>query len=356
VKAIEDLEIRGSNAGIFKEVIMKKRFKIGRGTVLAFLSSGLILLSGILLLSACGGEKARMTQEIAENQEKIKSQENQINEDAARIKKLEEENKNLSSRLPVGRDVVPGDSHWKIAHDFLTSVMGIPADKASDLLSRAVLFDKILVGFKVWNYYADGIFGTFLTQGQAAVSPGALQRMEKLERERESQKLRDEISGLSQQLADMEKRGAAEREKWKSENEALQNRIKGLTDELATAQQKSRDLDVLLNSVYYLAGTKNSLKASGKIKGSFLGLCGDRLANVTAADFQKSLDIRGSESIALGAQELGVPTIRGVEILPQYFEENKDYRIEISADKKTATVHLLNKDKFRLARVVLVLN
>jgi predicted nuclease with TOPRIM domain len=335
---------------------MQDKARTMLGKIFPILSLVLLLLGGTLLFVACNGEKAELQKQAAQDQEKIKTLERQASESAAQISKLEERTKDLTGRIPEAHAVVSGDSHWKIAHDFLTEKKNVPSEKAGAILAETALSDKILVGYRVWNYFSDGIYGTFLTRGEAAVSPGELQRMEKQRQEKEKQKLMDEISNWEKLTAELKKTNAAELDKWKANNEALQDQLKSASADLALAKNQNKDLETRLNSVYYLAGAKDQLKASGKIKGTFLGLCGDRLKNVTSSDFQKSLDLRNSDTIELSAAELGLSRIRKVALFPAYMEEGKDFRVEIAPDGKTIKVRMLDKDKFRLARIVLVLN
>lgn len=336
---------------------MKDRKHIDLGKYLAPWSLILLLLGETFLLVACGGaEKEALTKQAAEFQDKAKSLEQKSNERDGQIRKLEEERKDLLGRIPESHVIAPGENHWQIAYDFLTTKKNVPAEDAGNILAETILFDKILVGNKLWNYFVDDTYGTFLTQGEAAVSPGWLQRAERQNQEKEKQKLTEEISNWQKHTVELEKMNAAELEKWKGDLTALQDRIRSLDAELLTEKNQSKNLEVRLNSVYYLAGSKNALKASGKIKGTFLGLCGDRIKNVTFSDFQKSLDLRNSNIIELKAADFGLSRIHDVDLLPGYLEEDKDFRLEIAADGTTASVQIQDREKFQLARVVLVLD
>ncbi len=68
------------------------------------------------------------------------------------------------------------------------------------------------------------------------------------------------------------------------------------------------------------------------------------------------MDLRDKDYIELKASEMDVPQIKDIGILPDHLEKGQDYRIEIAGDYQSARVVLLNKEKFRLARVIIVLN
>jgi len=332
---------------------LKDRLIIKAGEFFRALPLIVLLFGTVISIVACGGaEKDKLTKQAAELQEKARALEQELGVRDGQIKKLEEERRDLLGRIPEPHMVTPGESHWQIAFDFLTTKKNLPPEEAGNFLAETVLFDKILVGHRLWNYFGDGSYGTFLTKGEAAVSPGFAQRMEKKNRGEEKQNLMEENSGLRRQAAELERKNAEESGKWK----ALQDRLQSLNAELAAGKEQERDLESRLNSVYYLVGAKDALKSSGKIKGTFLGLSGDRIKNAAVSDFQKSLDLRNSDAIALTAEEFGLSRIRHVKMLPWDLTEGQDFRIEIAPDGKTAKVHIQDKDKFRQSRILLVLD
>jgi cell division protein FtsB len=317
----------------------------------------LLLIGGSLLLVACGGaEKETLTKQVAELQDKAKSLEQKINERDGQIKKFEEERKDLSGRIPEYHVVAPGESHWQIAYDFLTAKKGVPAEKAGALLADSILFDKVLIGHRVYNYFADDVFATFLTKGEATVSPGQMRQAEIKARDEEKTKLVREIGELEKRNAAGEEKFVELNETWTAREKILENRAKGLDADLAKLNAQTGELETKLNSVYYLIGARDNLKGAGIIKGTFLGICGDRVKNVTLANFQKSLDLRSGNVIKLAAGDFGLPKIRKVMLFPRDLQEGVDYRVERAADGASATLHLLNKDKFILSRVIISLD
>jgi len=106
------------------------------------------------------------------------------------------------------------------------------------------------------------------------------------------------------------------------------------------------DFESKLNSVYYYAATKDGLKASGKTD----------LGSMVYNDFQNRVDLRENDVIGLRAGDFNIPAIKKVEIVPKTLREGLDYRVEISADGQSASVYLLKKDKFRLARIIIAVS
>ena len=77
----------------------------------------------------------------------------------------------LTDRLPEPHRVHSGENHYTLCMDFLTRRHGLPRATADSLVARVALNGDILESFHVWFYFQDGVFGTFVTQGDAHVSP-----------------------------------------------------------------------------------------------------------------------------------------------------------------------------------------
>jgi hypothetical protein len=130
------------------------------------------------------------------------------------------------------------------------------------------------------------------------------------------------------------------------EMEALHKTNAVLEENLKRYREATQGLESKLSSVYYFVGTKNSLKASGKTA----------LGKVGYSDFKNRIDLREESVIELSAGDFNLPMIKKVEIVPKTLAANMDYRIEISGDGQSAKVHLLKKDKFHLARIIIVVS
>jgi septal ring factor EnvC (AmiA/AmiB activator) len=322
-----------------------------------------VLFLGALTLISCTDEAGeaeveQRDQQIQELQSKVDQLEKEIADKEGALTKLKEENTVLQNRAPDPHAVEKGDNHWEIAYNYLTEKEGVPQETAEKMLADAVLFHPILEGYRVWNYSGDQAYGGFLTQNEASISPGALERMEMKKMEEDRADLENEVAQLNEEmgkkrqelsatLAEME----ALKQQAEDRRQILQKHISSLEEHIESLQEQYDELDSRLNSVYYLAGSKDGLEDKGKIEGSLFG--GTGIGNVSSSDFQNRADLRESQVIDLKAEDLDVSRIDEVELLPERYQEGRDYRVEIAGDRRSAKVHLLNEDKFRLATVIL---
>jgi outer membrane murein-binding lipoprotein Lpp len=314
----------------------------------------LILISGLILFTSCANKKKEeeLNQQIQNLQTKVEELQKEIANKEDIINQLKEENVDLLNQVPIAHDVQKGDSHWAIAYDYLTQKQGVPAEEARKILADTPLFHPILVGYKVWSYFYGKVYGTFITQGEARVSPATLIRIEKKKIEEEKLRLENEIATLKTQTQELGQK-IAELEK---KNEDLKAHIESLNNELSNLKDKNKNLDSRLNSVYFFVDLKKNLKEKGKIKGTFLGLGGVNIGEVNSSDFKNRIDLRETNIIELKAADFKIPSIKKLTLLPKHLKENKDFRIEIIRGGESARVHLLDKDKFLLAHIIIIVN
>jgi hypothetical protein len=314
------------------------------------LGLSLMLIFGVLSMDSCKGKKegveAAAGGEQTTDQAKIEELQRELNSKNDIIKQLQRENADLQSKVPFSLEVQEGDNHWEIAHNYLTETKGLSEDEAKKVLKNSYLFDSLLSGFQVGNISDGGQYSGFLSQGNAVASPGKMKRVEDTKKVAEKVVLRNnvtlaEIEGMRQGVEFKDKMMMA-----KKEMEALHKKNAVLEENLDKYRVATAELGSRLNSVYYFAGTKDSLKASGKTT----------LGGVSYRDFQNRIDLREENTIELSAGDFNVPVIKKVEIVPDTLAANRDYRITISSDGQSATVQLLNADKFRLARIIIVVS
>jgi len=241
-----------------------------------------ILILGVLSSISC--KKKEKAEEIAQQapalQAKVEELQRELASKEDEINKLKEEAARITRRLPLAYEVQPGDSHWQIGYDYLTTKRGVPPEEAERMLANAYLLHPLLVGFKVWNFMDDGQFGSFVVQGNAKVCPRALMRVEDKKMAEEKIRLENEIKELKEQIEKQSMEFTAKIEELEKEKEEIKSQIDSLNQEETNFQAQNKDLDSRLNSVYYLTGTKNKLKTNGKIKGTFLGLAGMKIKDV----------------------------------------------------------------------------
>jgi len=250
-----------------------------------------------------------------------------------------------------------GDKHLDIAMEFLTTEKGLDEATAKKLALQTNLMDELVPGFKVWNFYDNGTFGTFVTQGDASVSPYRV--IQKAKQDLVSAKdlaisqrnqLSQEKTTLLEQVSDLEKR----RDQLNQDVAMLQAERADLMKKMQEVQDLSEDLKARLNSIFYRVGERQSMVKSGLVQDPWYGQ--PRIAKFDEANFPQHLDLRSGDAITFTAQDAGVAAITKIKIAPgTAFKIDQDYNWSISPDGKTGTVKILNKDKFKAERSMVIL-
>ncbi len=331
---------------------IKKRISIRNSLVLILC---FILIIGASFMISCKKKEVAPTAQVPDLQGKVDELQRALAGKDSEIDQLKEEAARIQRSLPSAYEVQPGDNHWQIGYDYLTTKRGVSPEETGRMLTNAYLLDPLLVGFKVWNFMDEGQYGSFVLQGSAKVCPGSLISVDTKKIAEEKLKLENEIAKLKEEIEKQSMEFTAKIEELEKEREELKSQIDSLNQEAANLQGQNTDLDSRLNSVYYLAGTKKNLKANGKIKGTFLGLSGMKIKDVSFEDFQGRVDLRETDAIELSAEDFNLSAIKKVGLLPKHLKKDIDYRVEIAGDGQSASVILRNKDEFLLARIVLYL-
>ena len=313
----------------------------------------LTLVFGALFLVSCKKKAVEPAPQVPDLKATVDELQKELGTKDAEINRLNEENDRITKRLPLAYEVQAGDNHWQIGYDYLTTKRGVSPEEAKRMLANAYLLDPLLVGFKVWNFMDEGQYGSFVLQGSAKVCPGSLIRVDTKKIAEEKLKLENEIAKLKEEIEKQSMECKAKIEKLEKEREDLKSQIDSLNQQVANLQGQNTDLDARLNSVYYLVDIKKELKADGKIKGTFLGLSGMKIKNVSFEDFSNRVDLRETDVIELKAEDFNLSAIKKVGLLPKHIKKDIDYRVEIAGDGQSASVILRNKGKFHLACVIL---
>jgi hypothetical protein len=305
-------------------------------------------LSMITLANFSPEQKQVLEEKIkAEKDTSIRSLLQDIVDRNSEIKNLQEKVQELEALLPKPHVVEKGDNHYTIAMNFLVNEKGVEKEEALKLMERALLFEPLIPGFKVWNFYSEGEYGTFITQGTAPVSPNQVQRKTK------------------QALVDAKDKAISERDKLASDIEQLEARRTELISQLdllnqekesqlakiASLNTENEGLQTEINSVFYLVDKSGNLEKRGILKGGFLR--STKLQSVSPDEFKLSIDLRKLDKIVITAAELGISKIKGLSVYPGYYKKAIDYSVSIAVDKLTATVTILDLKKFRNERLVI---
>ncbi len=244
----------------------------------------------------------------------------------------------LEQKLPAFVVAEEGSRHDRIAMDFLIK-QGVPAEKAYSVVSSINLEDSLLAGYRVWTYYNNGQFGTWVTQGSASVSPQEHQRRVKQllvdERDQalktaESAKSEAEQSNVQRQQAEQQFAAAS------AETGAM----------LKLAEEERAKADALENSIRYAVGPKKVLQEAGVI---------DRNNRVRGIDQIQMLTLNTKESmeISVDGSTHGLKQIKKVTLAPDMFILGTDY--EIQKDGPLMLMRILNPAKFRRMQFVIIL-
>ncbi len=263
----------------------------------------------------------------------------------------------LEKTLPSPVDVTKGERHADIAMAYLTKEKGLDEGTAKKLVQQVNLMDELVPGFKVWNFYSNGVYGTFVTQGDAKVSPyGVIQhnRQALVNAKNTAIAQRDTLAKerdtLTQQVADLN----AKKDDLTQQVGLLQAERQDLTLKVVDLQGQRDDLESRNNAVFYRVGARKNLVQEGAIRASWLQK--PSLVKYGEDQFPQHLDLRSADAITISAGIEGLPKIRKVRVAPaSVFKAGQDYAVQISPDGQEATLKLLAKDKFRASRSIMIL-
>jgi uncharacterized coiled-coil DUF342 family protein len=262
------------------------------------------------------------------------------------IKELNEKVSKLRAALPKPDVAKANESHYGMAMRFLKK-KGVSEEEARRLISRVLIMDKLAPGFEVYHFYANGVYGSWVSQGKAKITPTELQAEEKakIEGERDTavaqgEKLQEEVNDLATQKKQIEEEIAGLR----TEKTKLIDEMNALS--ATNEKQKSK-----LNSLHYLVGERKGLEKKGVIVIPVFAK--DRSGAKWTDDlFDHDLDLRSSDEVKITAQEAGVKAIGKINVVPGSLVKDEHYKLTIAEDKQSATIKILTKDRFRNEKVV----
>jgi predicted nucleic acid-binding Zn-ribbon protein len=256
----------------------------------------------------------------------------------------------LRAVLPRPQIAKADDNHYAMAMHFLRG-KGVPEGKAKVLISKVMILDQLAPGFEVYHFYANGVYGTWVAQGKAQMSPTEFQAGLKAQIVGERDAANEKSAQLNTQVADL----TAEAMKITADIDALRTEKAKLTRDMADLNAASEVQKSLLNSVHYLVGERKSLVKDGVIVVPVFAR--DRAgANWNDEDFTKSVDLRSEDTVTLTAAEAGIPKINKVDVIPGSLEKDKHYTLTFNDDRTVATVKVLNKERFRNEKVAFALD
>ncbi|MEW6368146.1 MAG: zinc-ribbon domain-containing protein [Acidobacteriota bacterium] len=252
----------------------------------------------------------------------------------------------IEEQLPRPHIAKSGERHRDVSIRYLMDTQKLSRKDAESLVDRVNLMEPLLPGFKVWNFYMNGAFGTYVTQGTAPINPNEAERRKIQAIVDERNAAYSERDALQVEVGNLQ----AHRTELTEQVASLNTERATLTTEVEELKGIQAGLEADLNSVYFRTGTKKELIKAGIIKDPILGSV--RLENFTSKDFTGQIDLRSMHTITLLAEGSGLQKIKKAIVLPAIFKENIDYRVIIPKDGTEATVEILNPDKFRFQKIV----
>jgi Spy/CpxP family protein refolding chaperone len=276
---------------------------------------------------------------IAHERGSRKSLAQEILDQDVKIRDLRAKLESLSKGLPASHVAVAGDRHDRIAMNFLLA-QGVPANKAYEVISKLNLEEALIPGFRVWTYYNNGQFGTWVTQGNAAISPADHQKRLRAEVEN----FRAESAALMQQAAALQEsnRKLAQRaETGEAEARAALKAAEESAARLSGASARA-------STVYYAIGTKKSLEGAKIIDGRL------RLMTLDIPDSQP-LNLAERQVVTFEPQSYDpkLKRVKRIRVAPTSFVEGEDYSVTALGDVGVE-LRILNTAKFTKAGHFLV--
>lgn len=291
-------------------------------------------------------------------EERIKSEKNssyqallqEVLDKDKEIKELNEKIAKLRAALPKPDLAKSNDSHYGMALRYLRK-KGVSDEQAKSLVSRVNLMEKLSPGFEVYHFYSNGVYGTWVAQGKATISPQELQKAEreKVEGERDTaiaqgEKLQEEVNDL-----------LVEKQRITEEIEGMRTERAALIEERAKLEANNQAQLSKLNSLHYLVGTRDKLKADGIIEIPVFAK--DRAGkNWKNEAFSQSLDLRSETTITIKASDHGLKKIGKINVVPGSYTKDVHYSLTFSEDKQTATIKLIEKGRFTNDKVVFAIS
>ena len=277
----------------------------------------------------------------------IKSLLSEILEKKSEILELNMHIKKIEGYLPKPHIVAAGENHYQIALDYLLNVKGIEKEEALELAERSLLFDHLVPGFKVWNFYSDGEFGTFISQGSASVSPNEIKRKEKKKLTDARDNAVFERDTLAMELGSLKAKKALVLDQINLLNEEKMHLIKKLEE----LNRENEFMVEKVNSLYYILDTRSNLVKGGVLKGGFLRSL--KLQSVSPDLFSRFIDLRSNNKILIDASELNLKKIRNIRKFPKFYKEDLDFSVHVENRSSIAEITVKNHEKMKNERIVI---
>lgn len=223
----------------------------------------------------------------------------------------------MKGRLPESVTATDGQRHDRIAMDFLIR-HGVNADQAYKLVSQQLLSETLIPGFRVWLFYQNGLFGTWVTQGTANTSPKSLRdRVAKIVEEE-----RDAAIGALDAEKVAHSNTKADRDDLRNIAAASEKSLVETQEELKTMLAAAERQQAMNSTLRYIVGSKREMQRAKIIDGSLRMLRSELSGStVAAAD--------GATLPPIDPAQYGLKKINKVTVVPGTVEQGTDYKATI---------------------------
>ena len=271
----------------------------------------------------------------------------QILDTRTAIDDLEGEIADLKTELPTPDVVSRGDTHMGLSTDYLMKTHGLSKEDAQRLARRSLLTNNMAPGMEVWHFYADGVYGTTVTQGTSRFSPFFLNMREK----RKIRDQRDEALALAASLEAEIVVLETTRDQLRRDLTTVTRQRDDLQVERDDLWDEKEDLVTEDESTYFYVDTRRRLREK-----DVLAPVGMRLKEWRKDLFTQKLDLRKQQSLRVYAEDFKVRRIRKVILLPKSrFVEGRDFQVELNESKEVATIYLDKVSAFKGEAFVVVI-
>lgn len=264
------------------------------------------------------------------------------------LSRLRQERDRLLSMLPEPDIVEEGDNHYDLAMRYLIERHDLSAAEAQRLVERVALFEHLLPGFIVYHFYDGNDYGTSVLQGTASQSPNFIRERfinqiikEKTEAIEIQQRLVIELHEL-----DIRKNMLL------SQISTLEKERREMLETLDQISLISKEKEIMLSSLYYYAGTVSNLREAGIINVSIFGKPSLRDIDQISEDF-RTIDLTMADRIIIEARELGIDKIQRIHILPDLYEQGRDFNLNLAPDGSVFEINILNKNRMKLEKIII---
>jgi len=285
-----------------------------------------------------------------------KEQDASLKTQLQQILKLEREIDAANTEIQKLRQVLPmpvvverGQSHYQLCMDYLTSNHDLSREEARKLIEKTGLFEPLVENFYVWHYYHGEVFGSFVTQGEALISPMQVYRRSKEQARQQLEAAmakRDSAIFISEQLQKMKSELESE---LTNTQESLQI-TQGKMDSLKALQKRiERDM----NSLHYYIDTKKSMENAGYLDGGFLRKT--KIKGFPEDEMFMAMDLRKNNTIVLEASKFGMNSFKKVVVYPKSIKMGVDYKITYNPDKTIVSMIIKKGHRFRQNKILIAI-